>query len=274
MSTSEKDILFQKQNGTNKEILYPITRKENVIGFENDELAKIVDTLIQNKIDENNKKKYYVGCLIMDTKNINPSTYLGFGTWELWGNGKVPVGVDPNDTDFNTVEKIGGNKTHTLTVAEMPKHTHTFTGSEHTHSVPTHNHGLNSHTHSFSVTTGSNGSHSHNTEFGNTYGFQVYDRNNANVARFQIASGSAYHVIASKVPYLDGIKYAAYTDSQGSHTHSVSGTTGAASGSTANSSALTSGKTTQGGTNSNTGSGNAHSIVQPFITCYIWKRIS
>lgn len=46
------------------------------------------------------------------------------GTWEAWGSGKVPVGVDPEDSDFDTVEETGGEKTHTLTVEEMPSHSH------------------------------------------------------------------------------------------------------------------------------------------------------
>ena len=66
---------------------------------------------------------YPVGSIKMTTKNTNPSTYLG-GTWTAWGSGKVPVGVDASDTDFKTVEKTGGEKTHTLTVDEMPAHTH------------------------------------------------------------------------------------------------------------------------------------------------------
>ena len=48
------------------------------------------------------------------------------GTWEAWGSGRVPVGVDPEDTDFDTVEETGGEKTHTLTVDEMPNHYHNF----------------------------------------------------------------------------------------------------------------------------------------------------
>lgn len=94
---------------------------------------------IQNAILEDNKKKYYVGKLILDTKNINPATYLGFGTWTLWGAGRVPVGVDTTDTKFNTVEKTGGSNSvsiahthtvsgstagHTLTVSEIPAHKH------------------------------------------------------------------------------------------------------------------------------------------------------
>ena len=49
---------------------------------------------------------------------------MGFGEWELWGSGRVPVGVDTGDTDFNTIEKTGGEKEHTLTINEMPSHKH------------------------------------------------------------------------------------------------------------------------------------------------------
>lgn len=48
------------------------------------------------------------------------------GTWVAWGAGRVPVGVDTGDTDFDTAEETGGEKTHTLTVNEMPKHDHHF----------------------------------------------------------------------------------------------------------------------------------------------------
>lgn len=53
----------------------------------------------------------------------NPSTYIG-GTWQQWGQGRVPVGVDTSDSDFNSVEKTGGEKKHTMTEAEMYKHKH------------------------------------------------------------------------------------------------------------------------------------------------------
>ena len=59
----------------------------------------------------------------MSVVNTNPSTYLG-GTWVAWGSGRVPVGVDTNQTEFDTVEETGGSKTHTLTVAQLPGHTH------------------------------------------------------------------------------------------------------------------------------------------------------
>lgn len=38
--------------------------------------------------------------------------------------GRTLVGKDSTDTDFNELGKTGGEKTHTLTVDEMPSHTH------------------------------------------------------------------------------------------------------------------------------------------------------
>lgn len=51
------------------------------------------------------------------------SNYMGF-TWERTAVGKVLVGIDSTDTDFNTIGKTGGKKTHTLTVDEIPAHEH------------------------------------------------------------------------------------------------------------------------------------------------------
>ena len=53
---------------------------------------------------------YPVGSIYMSTNSINPGGILG-GTWEAWGAGKVPVGVDAADTDFDAAGKTGGAKT-------------------------------------------------------------------------------------------------------------------------------------------------------------------
>ena len=98
------------------EILLPAVEK-----LVKDEKANL-EASISNKILEDNKRKYHIGKIIMSTSDTNPNKYLGFGTWVLWGEGRVPVGVDSTDIDFDTVEKTGGEKTHTLTIAEMPKH--------------------------------------------------------------------------------------------------------------------------------------------------------
>ena len=59
----------------------------------------------------------------------NPGTLLGFGTWSAFGAGRVIVGVDSTDTDFDAVRETGGAKTdsHVLTIAEIPAHTHQTT---------------------------------------------------------------------------------------------------------------------------------------------------
>ena len=54
---------------------------------------------------------------------LDHSNFLGF-TWERIAEGKFPVGYDPDDTDYNQVGKNGGEKEHTLTIDEMPKHRH------------------------------------------------------------------------------------------------------------------------------------------------------
>lgn len=41
--------------------------------------------------------------------------------------GKIPVGLDSTQSEFNTLGEIGGEKTHTLTVDEIPSHSHTGT---------------------------------------------------------------------------------------------------------------------------------------------------
>ena len=51
---------------------------------------------------------------------------VGGTTWVAFGAGKVLVGLDSGDSDFDTVQETGGSKTHTLTTAEIPAHTHTY----------------------------------------------------------------------------------------------------------------------------------------------------
>jgi len=59
------------------------------------------------------------------TNSTNPGTLLGFGTWVSFGAGRVPVGIDSSDTDFDAAEETGGAKEVTLTNAQIPGHTHT-----------------------------------------------------------------------------------------------------------------------------------------------------
>lgn len=59
---------------------------------------------------------YPVGSIYISVSATNPGTIWG-GTWVAWGTGRVPVGVSTGDAEFNTVEKVGGNK-------NLQAHTH------------------------------------------------------------------------------------------------------------------------------------------------------
>ena len=53
-----------------------------------------------------------IGSIYMSVTNTNPSNSFG-GTWVLWGQGRVPIGVDTSQSEFNSVEKTGGAKIST-----------------------------------------------------------------------------------------------------------------------------------------------------------------
>jgi len=74
---------------------------------------------------------------------FDTSTGVGTGDWQGWalcdGQGGTPdlrgrfiVGYGPTwsggptDNSYNTIGNTGGEKEHTLTVSEIPEHTHTF----------------------------------------------------------------------------------------------------------------------------------------------------
>ena len=65
---------------------------------------------------------YPVGSIYISVNNVNPGTYLTGTTWEAFGTGKTLVGVDTAQTEFNTVQKTGGEKNHQLSVSELPSY--------------------------------------------------------------------------------------------------------------------------------------------------------
>jgi len=83
---------------------------------------------------------YPIGSIYMNAAvATNPATLLGFGTWVAFGAGKVPVGLNAADSDFNTVEGTGGSKDSI---------------------IPTHNHSAGT------LATDSQGAHQHTTGTG------------------------------------------------------------------------------------------------------------
>ena len=80
---------------------------------------------MQSNIEQAINSIYPVGSIIIRDDTEDMSNFLGF-TWEKVFAGRVLVGLDTTQTEFNTIGKTGGEKTHTLTIDEIPKHRHTI----------------------------------------------------------------------------------------------------------------------------------------------------
>ena len=85
-----------------------------------------------------------IGSVFISVVSTNPGTLLGFGTWSAFGAGRVLVGLDSGDTDFDTAEETGGAKTKAISahagtaVADHASHTHTYTDIvNHVHTLAT-----------------------------------------------------------------------------------------------------------------------------------------
>ena len=63
---------------------------------------------------------YPIGCIYTTTVATNPATVFGFGTWAAFGAGRVLLSAGGGYAAGAT----GGAATHTLSVAEIPAHTH------------------------------------------------------------------------------------------------------------------------------------------------------
>lgn len=149
--------------------------------------------------------------------------------------GRVSVGHNTADVDFETVGKIGGFKTHILQPAEIPTHTHTT--PNHTHNVNAHQHSID-HDHPVATSSGQSASHSHGgagtgeVMFRDGTYFSGYGVpfNATGVAMVYSALGLASndHSHTVDVPYFSGLSGPAgsTTDSNGA---SVTGSAGAGS---------------------------------------------
>lgn len=75
---------------------------------------------------------YPVGSIYTAVVATNPGTLLGFGTWSAFGAGRMMVGLDSGDVNFDTVEETGGAKTVTIAQANLPNIS-TGAGTAHSH---------------------------------------------------------------------------------------------------------------------------------------------
>lgn len=179
---------------------------------------------------------YPVGSIYITKDSTNPGTTWPGTTWTREAEGRCIIGLG---TGYPTAGDTGGSSTVTLTINQIPGHTHK--GPSHTHSTPNH-------THSWSGTTSWAGDHTHT---GNTKEVRSADGSASNDTARPITSSADHYGLT-------------ITNGAGGHNHTISGTTSSNNG----------GNTGASGTG-NTGSaggGQAHSNMQPYIVMYIWRR--
>lgn len=183
----------------------------------------------------------------MSTNNTNPGTIWG-GTWVSWGSGRVPIGVNSSDSDFNSVEKTGGAKSISLSHAHtVNSHIHSTGGCALTISQ------IPSHSHNFSGTTNSVGDHWHMYR-------DYYEMSPASMGTDPNRQAVAANSDTEANP-------GAHSRAAGGHYHTISGTTG----NTGNGTEHFHGDTGSSSPSTNSQLGT-QSIIQPYITCYMWKR--
>lgn len=141
---------------------------------------------------------YPVGSIYMSTNATNPTNLFG-GTWVAWGAGRVPVGFNGGDGNFNSSEKTGGSKTINIQ----------------------HNHGLSN-------------------------ARAAVGRADSSLSTMSYTSGGNPHNV-----YFDR-EFSYYGGISGGSKHATD-------------TSLIYGNTNDGGSTS-------ASVLQPYITCYMWKR--
>lgn len=120
-------------------IVYDIERSEgNIINAGTPLNAQNLNGAFKNLEDKITQNGSFVGqIIIFDYTGLSVSEEKKFdsaekmknffgGTWQAYAPGRVLAGIDSSQTEFNTIGKEGGAKTHTLTVYEMPAHNHSI----------------------------------------------------------------------------------------------------------------------------------------------------
>jgi microcystin-dependent protein len=82
---------------------------------------KAVSEAVSKAVSQTLQTIYPVGAYYISESATNPATLFGFGTWELLTD-RTLMGAGST----YSVGAQGGEATHTLTVAEMPSHTHSI----------------------------------------------------------------------------------------------------------------------------------------------------
>ena len=192
-------------------------------------------------------KIYPVGIVTWFNSNVNPNTALPGLTWTYLNNG-VGRTIRIAAANGSDVATTGGSDSVTLSVGNLPSHTHSFsaTTSSFDYGTKTTN-TTGAHTHSVSGSTNTTGAHTH----GYITGAQ--------------SSGTRGDWDS------DGNRNTVQTGSAGNHSHTVSGTA-ASNGNHAHTVGIGAHSHTVSGNTGGTGSGSAFSVTNQFYKLMAWVR--
>ena len=194
-------------------------------------------------------KIYPVGIVTWFNSNVNPNTALPGLTWTYLNNG-VGRTIRIAAANGSDVATTGGSDSVTLSVGNLPSHTHSFSATTSSFDYGKKNtNSTGAHTHSVSGTADSAGQHAH----------QISQGDNANVSSGRVASSNSRQT------------HVGWTENDGAHTHSVSGTA-ASAGEHAHSVGIGAHSHTVSGNTGGTGSGSAFSVTNQFYKLMAWVR--
>ncbi len=80
------------------------------------ENLNLMQSYVEDEFSSFKQLVFPIGSTYITQTNTNPSEILGFGTWERL-KGKVCLGLDEGDTEFNLIGKTGGSKSHKHTTS-------------------------------------------------------------------------------------------------------------------------------------------------------------
>ena len=207
----------------------------------------------------------------MSVNDENPGSLFG-GTWVAWGTGRVPVGINTSDGNFNTVEKTGGSQTHTHNAATSGAYSGTSGGTSGTSGAYSGTSGK---------ATGNTGAATGNTGSTTLNINQIPSHSHSMAAVMQwptSASGWGYsdaYWNSGQNPAIANLKTTnaagggqGHTHSLNSHTHSLNSHTHSIPSHTHSLPSHTHSIPSHTHSIPSTSGSN----LQPYITCYMWKR--
>lgn len=229
--------------------------------------AKGLATVICQLIDETGAAaELPVGSVLIMATDTDPNDVLDYGTWTKIADGRVLVGQDTEDEDFDVLEETGGIKQHNHYVEahEHGLNDHVHSGPSHTHTGPSHTH-THEHTHDHD--------HRHGVPFAYDSGTLYLMSTNvtaditATVASWSgtTGSGSRYWLESANLPVADQA-----TDGASETETDASGTGDTGAGGTGDTGLPSPDYTEEGGGENTDEAQN----LMPYYVVTFWKRVA